>query len=64
MEGGGKRMSNTIDKKIVEMSFENDKFEKGVATSMGTIDKLKNSLKFDKTVDAFSAISNAAGFVC
>lgn len=53
-------MSETIDKKIVEMSFENDKFEKGVATSMGTLDKLKNSLKFDKTVDAFSGISNAA----
>lgn len=52
-------MSETIDKKIVEMSFENDKFEKGVATSMGTLDKLKNSLKFDKTVDAFSGISNA-----
>lgn len=53
-------MSETIDKKIVEMSFENDKFEKGVATSMGTLEKLKNSLKFDKTVDAFSGISNAA----
>jgi tape measure domain-containing protein len=60
MEGGGKRMSQTIDKKIVQMDFENEKFEKGVATSMGTLDKLKNSLKFDKTVDAFSGITNAA----
>lgn len=59
MEGGGKRMSQTIDKKIVEMAFENDKFEKNVATSMSTLDKLKSSLKFDKTVDAFSGLTNA-----
>lgn len=53
-------MSKVIDTKIVEMSFENDKFEKGVATSIGTIDKLKSSLKFDRTVDSLSGISTAA----
>jgi tape measure domain-containing protein len=53
-------MSETIDKKIVEMSFENDKFEKGVATSMGTIDKLKSSLNFSKVGDSLSGLTNAA----
>jgi phage-related protein len=57
MEGGGKFMSQTIDKKVVAMDFENDKFEKGVATSLGTIDKLKSSLNFSKVGDAFSGLN-------
>ena len=36
-------MSQTVDNKVVEMRFDNDQFEKGVATSMSTIDKLKFS---------------------
>jgi tape measure domain-containing protein len=60
MEGGGKFMSQTIDKKVVAMDFENDKFEKGVATSLGTIDKLKSSLNFSKVGDSLSGLTNAA----
>lgn len=52
-------MSQTIDKKVVAMDFENDKFEKGVATSLNTIDKLKSSLKFDKVGDSFSGLNSA-----
>lgn len=53
-------MSQTIDKKVVAMDFENDKFEKGVATSLGTIDKLKSSLNFSKVGDSLSGLTNAA----
>ena len=33
-------MSKTIDEKVVEMRFDNSQFERNVATSMSTIDKL------------------------
>lgn len=37
-------MSTVIDSKVVEMKFDNSKFEKNVATTMSTLDKLKLSL--------------------
>ena len=47
-------MSNVMDRKVVEMQFDNSQFEKNVKTSISTIDKLKDSLKFeglDKSFD-------------
>jgi tape measure domain-containing protein len=38
----------TIDDKVVAMSFENSKFESGVKTTMGSLDKLKKSLQFNE----------------
>lgn len=40
-------MSKEIDEKVVEMRFDNDNFEKNVATSMKTLESLKKSLNFD-----------------
>ena len=40
-------MSQTIENRIVEMQFENKQFESGVQESLSTLDKLKNSLKFE-----------------
>lgn len=37
-------MSTTIDQRVVEMQFDNKQFERNVATSMSTLDKLKQSL--------------------
>lgn len=37
-------MSTAIDQKVVEMRFDNKQFERNVATSMSTLDKLKNAL--------------------
>ena len=34
-------MSTEIDKRVVEMQFNNKDFEKNVQTSLNTIDKLK-----------------------
>ena len=39
-------MSTTIDEKVVEMRFDNAQFERNVANSMSTIEKLKRSLDF------------------
>jgi tape measure domain-containing protein len=56
-------MTATIDKRVVEMSFENDRFEKGVGTSLGTIDRLKRALNFDNAGKSFSGITDAANRV-
>ncbi len=56
-------MTASIDKKIVEMAFENDKFEKGVSTSLSSIDKLKRGLNFDNVGKSFAGISDAANRV-
>lgn len=52
-------MSATIDSKIVEMQFDNSQFERNVATSMSTLDKLKNALKFDKASTGLEGLGNA-----
>lgn len=40
-------MSDVIDSKIVEMQFDNKKFEANAAQSISTIEKLKSKLDFD-----------------
>ena len=50
-------MSSSVDQRIVEMRFDNAQFEKGVSTSMSTLDKLKNSLNFDKASKALDDLS-------
>lgn len=68
-------MSKTVDQRVVEMSFDNQNFEKNVKTSLSTIDKLKSSLNFSgmskgleevekasKNVD-FSAMANSIGAI-
>ena len=59
MEGGYK-LSTNIDKNIVEMKFDNSDFEKNVSTSMSTLDKLKESLKFENVLEGFKNLGKAA----
>lgn len=40
-------MTTVIDERVVEMRFNNADFEKNVAQSMATLEKLKDSLNFD-----------------
>lgn len=40
-------MSKTIDQKVVEMRFDNAQFEKGVAQTLASTEKLKSGLDFD-----------------
>ena len=56
-------MSRTIDERIVEMRFDNAQFEKNVATSMSTLDKLKKSLKFKDSSKSLEEIGRAANRV-
>ena len=56
-------MSQAVDSKVVELSFDNRQFEQGVNTSLGTLDKLKQGLKLDgaaKGIDDINA--KAKGF--
>jgi hypothetical protein len=50
-------VANTIDERVVKMQFDNTQFEKNVQTSLGTLGKLKEALRFDK-VDMSGIASN------
>ena len=52
-------MSNVVDDRIVNMRFDNSNFEKNVATSMNTLDKLKKSLDFSKSEKSLQGLQDA-----
>lgn len=51
-------MANEIDNRIVQMQFDNAQFERGVSTSISTLDKLKSALKLDGVAKGFEQIQN------
>lgn len=53
-------MSNKVDERITRIRFDNDQFERGVATSMQSLDRLKNKLETTESVEAFTGIQKAA----
>lgn len=53
-------MSTTIDKKVVEMRFDSDKFESGVETTLSLLDRLKKSLNLSGASKGFEDINSAA----
>lgn len=53
-------MSTTIDQRVVEMQFDNKKFEQNVSTSMSTLDKLKQSLNMTGATKGFENLDAAA----
>ena len=53
-------MSQTIDKRVVEMRFDNKQFEDGVKQSLGTLDKLKGVLDKGITSKSIDGISKSA----
>ena len=53
-------MSKTVDERVVEMRFDNSQFESNVKTSMNTLERLKASMKFDKTAESLKGIDKAA----
>lgn len=54
-------MSTVIDNRVVEMAFDNSRFEKNVQTSISTLDKLKAALNFDGAVKGINQIESAFG---
>ena len=52
-------MSRSIDEQVVAMRFDNTNFENNVKTSIGTLDKLKNALKFDRIQNGVKGLNTA-----
>ena len=50
---------NNVDNRIVRMNFENDKFERGVKQTMGTLEKLKSSLSFTQEKNNYGELTSA-----
>lgn len=53
-------MANTIDQRIVEMSFDNSKFNSNAEASISVLDKLKKALKLDGSQDAFNKLESSS----
>ena len=53
-------MSTTIDNKVVQMEFDNSRFERNVQTSLSTLEKLKQSLNLTGAAKGFENIDTAA----
>ena len=53
-------MSTTIDQRVVEMQFDNKHFERNVATTMSTLDKLKQGLNLTGATKGLSDLGDAA----
>lgn len=53
-------MSREIDERIVQMKFENGQFERGVQTSINTMNSLKKSMNFEDSVKGFESLDRAA----
>lgn len=49
-----------IDDRVVEMRFENKDFEKGIDTSISSIDRLKSALNFKDAAKGFDELDSAA----
>lgn len=52
-------MGSSIDRRIVEMSFDNKSFESGVSETVKTIDTLKKGLNFNESIKSVGGLSQA-----
>ena len=53
-------MSKTIDERVVSMEFDNAGFEKNVAQSMSTLDRLKKSLNLEGAAKGLDSVATSA----
>lgn len=53
-------MSTTIDNKVVSMEFQNDRFEKNIAQTQTSLERLKKSLKFNGASKGFEELQKSA----
>ncbi len=53
-------MSTEIEQRVVQMKFDNQQFESGTKTTMSTLDKLKEKLKFSNITDGFGKLAQSA----
>lgn len=52
-----------VDTRVVEMQFDNKQFEKGASTTLNTLEKLKQSLKFDGVEKGFDSLQKSINSV-
>lgn len=53
-------MSKVVDERVVEMRFDNHQFEQNVSTTMSTLDKFKQKLKFNGATKGLEEVGAAA----
>lgn len=53
-------MSTEIDERVVEMTFDNKRFERNAEKSISTLGKLRQALKLDGAADALNDVDKAA----
>lgn len=53
-------MSNNVDKRVVEMQFDNKQFESGIQESVKSLGDLKKGLDLEKSAKGLEAIDKAA----
>lgn len=56
-------MGRSVDERVVEMRFDNQQFEREVKSTLGMLDKLKQSLKLDGAAKGLEDIDKAANDV-
>lgn len=56
MEGGDRSMSNSIENRIVGMTFNNSTFQKAAADTLATLEKIKSSMDFKTVGTAVSGL--------
>jgi tape measure domain-containing protein len=60
MEGGNKIMPNSVDNRVVEMQFDNAKFEKNINQSIKSLKDLDKALQMEDAAKGFNKIEKAA----
>ena len=53
-------MSTVIDEKVVSLKFDNKQFEQNVSTTMSTLEKFKQKLRFDGASKGLNNVQIAA----
>lgn len=56
-------MATTIDKRVVQMEFDNKQFESGVKTSLSTLEQLKTALNMEGVGKGLDDISKSVGAI-
>lgn len=51
---------SSIDERVVQMKFENSLFERGVSTTLSTLQRLKQALRMDGAKNGIEDVSNSA----
>jgi tape measure domain-containing protein len=60
MGGGDKIIMTTIDKRVVDMQFNNNQFEQGIRTSIKSLEALKKGLNLNESIKSLNNLDKVA----